>query len=99
MCNNSSNQQDKPGSSERSNTTKMFENETAPVEGATDTTRDSPVVDAAMEDISYHAVVMVGEVTAVLEMQVRKHIRTIDRRPREGEDILLVFTAYHLDEP
>ena len=77
----------------------MSENETAPVEGATDTTSDSPVADAAMEDISYHAVEKDGVVTAIWEMQGRKHIRTIDPRSRQGQDILRLYTTEHHDEP
>ena len=77
----------------------MSENETAPVEGATDTTSDSPVAEAAMEDISYHAVEKDGVVTAIWEMQGRKHIRTIDPRSRQGQDILRLYTTEHHDEP
>ena len=76
----------------------MSENETAPIEGATDTTSDNPVAEAAMEDISYHAVEKDGVVTAIWEMQGRKHIRTIDPRSRQGQDILRLYTAEHHDE-
>ncbi len=77
----------------------MSENETARVEGATETTSDSPVAEAAMEDISYHAVEKDGVVTAIWEMQGRKHIRTIDPRSRQGQDILRLYTTEHHDEP
>jgi hypothetical protein len=76
----------------------MSENETAPVTGAPDTTSESPVVEAATEDISYHAVEKDGVVTAIWEMQGRKHIRTIDPRSRQGQDILRLYTTEHHDE-
>ncbi|CAN5130179.1 hypothetical protein BH20ACI1_BH20ACI1_22980 [soil metagenome] len=43
------------------------------------------------EDISYHAVEKEGKVTAIWEMQGRKHIRTIDPRSIEGKQILALF--------
>ncbi len=43
------------------------------------------------EDISYHAVEKEGSVTAIWEMQGRKHIRTIDPRSNEGKQILALF--------
>ena len=77
----------------------MSENVTAPVEGAPDTTSESPVAEVAAEDISYHAVEKDGVVTAIWEMQGRKHIRTIDPRSRQGQDILRLYTTEHHDEP
>jgi hypothetical protein len=65
----------------------MPENETVPAEGAANT-----------EDISYHAVEKDGVVTAIWEMQGRKHIRTIDPRSRQGQDILRLYTTEHHDE-
>jgi hypothetical protein len=50
-------------------------------EGATEST----------EDISYHAVEKEGSVTAIWEMQGRKHVRTIDPRSGEGKQILALF--------
>lgn len=50
------------------------------------------------EDISYHAVEKDGVVTAIWEMQGRKHIRTIDPRSRQGQDILRLYTTEHHDE-
>jgi len=76
----------------------MSENETAPIAGATGTTGESPVAEPAAEDISYHAVERDGVVTAIWEMQGRKHIRTIDPRSRQGQDILRLYTAEHHDE-
>jgi len=43
------------------------------------------------EDVSYHAVEKEGTVTAIWEMQGRKHIRTIDPRSSEGKQILALF--------
>ncbi len=45
------------------------------------------------EEISYHAVEKEGEITAIWEMQGRKHIRTISARSGEGEKILSLFTS------
>ena len=75
----------------------MSENETAPV-GATDTPSENPVAEAATEDISYHAVEKDGVVTAIWEMNGRKHVRTIDPRSRQGQDILRLYTTEHHDE-
>jgi hypothetical protein len=44
-----------------------------------------------VEDISYHTVEKEGNVTAIWEMQGRKHIRTIDPRSNEGKQILELF--------
>ena len=76
----------------------MSENETAPVEGATDTNSEVPAAAVETEDISYHAVEKDGVVTAIWEMQGRKHIRTIDPRSRQGQDILRLYTTEHHDE-
>ena len=80
----------------------MSENETALVAGATETPSDSPAAEVAAEvvkeDISYHAVEKDGEVTAIWEMQGRKHMRTIDPRSRQGQDILRLYTTEHHDE-
>ena len=43
------------------------------------------------EDVSYHAVEKEGNVTAIWEMQGRRHIRTIDPRSSEGKQILALF--------
>ena len=45
------------------------------------------------EEISYHAVEKEGEITAIWEMQGRKHIRTISPRSTEGLKILNLFTS------
>ena len=53
---------------------------------------------AQTEEITYHAVEKDGQVTAIWEMQGRKHLRTIDPRSRQGQDILRLYTADHQDE-
>ena len=54
--------------------------------------------EASLEEITYHAVEKDGQVTAIWEMQGRKHLRTIDPRSRQGQDILRLYTAEHHDE-
>jgi hypothetical protein len=89
----------------------MQENETAPDETAAsapaasgeqtsesgEQTATAPT-EAPAEDITYHAVEKDGQVTAIWEMQGRKHLRTIDPRSRQGQDILRLYTADHQDE-
>ena len=53
----------------------------------------------ATEEITYHAVEKDGQVTAIWEMQGRKHLRTIDPRSRQGQEILRLYTSEHHDEP
>lgn len=88
----------------------MQENETAPDAAAATTSAPaesgeqsaaatSPAESAPAEDITYHAVEKDGQVTAIWEMQGRKHLRTIDPRSRQGQDILRLYTADHQDEP
>ncbi len=74
------------------------ENEPAPIGGATDTTGENQAAEPAKEDISYHAVEKDGVVTAIWEMQGRKHVRTIDPRSRQGQDILRLYTTEHHDD-
>jgi hypothetical protein len=50
---------------------------------------------APPEEITYHAVEKDGQVTAIWEMQGRKHHRTIDPRSRQGQEILRLYTAEH----
>jgi hypothetical protein len=73
----------------------MPDDEIVPPEAASDT---PPEAAADTEDISYHAVEKDGVVTAIWEMQGRKHIRTIDPRSRQGQDILRLYTTEHHDE-
>ncbi|MBA3335397.1 MAG: hypothetical protein H0T08_07290 [Acidobacteria bacterium] len=56
----------------------------------TDITQPSESAENA-EDVSYHTVEKEGKVTAIWEMQGRKHIRTIDPRSNEGKQILELF--------
>ena len=72
----------------------MSENETAIGEGA----GSEAVPEASTEEITYHAVEKDGVVTAIWEMQGRKHLRTIDPRSRQGQDILRLYTTEHHDE-
>ena len=72
----------------------MPENETAPAADAgTGDVGQTPRAPA--EEITYHAVEKDGQVTAIWEMQGRKHLRTIDPRSRQGQDILRLYTAEH----
>jgi hypothetical protein len=69
------------------------ETETAPEQ----TSDEAAVTEtpAEPEDITYDAVQKDGQVTAIWEMQGRRHLRTIDPRSREGLEILRLFTAEH----
>ncbi len=53
---------------------------------------------ARAEEITYHAVERDGHVAAIWEMQGRKHLRTIDPRSRQGQDILRLYTSEHHDD-
>lgn len=75
----------------------MSENETAPSTGSTETTTESQPAAASTEEINYHAVEKDGVVTAIWEMQGRKHLRTIDPRSRQGQDILRLYTTEHAE--
>jgi hypothetical protein len=67
--------------------------------GAGDATAAAaPEAAASTEEITYHAVEKDGQVTALWEMQGRKHLRTIDPRSRQGQEILRLYTAEHHDE-
>ena len=87
----------------------MEENETAPdaAAAASASAPEASAIDGAggeqtpespPEDITYHAVEKDGQVTAIWEMQGRKHLRTIDPRSRQGQDILRLYTSDHQDE-
>ncbi len=59
---------------------------------ATEEAKDQPAPPAAeTEDVHYQAVEKDGTVTAIWEMQGRKHLRTIDPRSAEGKQILALF--------
>ena len=77
----------------------MSENESAITEGATENSSENAAAEPVAEDISYHAVEKDGVVTAIWEMQGRKHVRTIDPRSRQGQDILRLYTTEHHDDP
>ncbi len=75
-------------------------NEQAATDESHSNAHDAPAAaaEASTEDISYHAVEKDGQVTAIWEMQGRKHLRTIDPRSRQGQDILRLYTSEHHDE-
>jgi hypothetical protein len=80
----------------------MAENENAVAPAAEASSGESeeaaapPQAEAApAEEITYHAVEKDGQVTAIWEMQGRKHLRTIDPRSRQGQEILRLYTAEH----
>ena len=85
----------------------MAENENAAAPAAEETSgageeaaaAPAPQAEAAeavpAEEITYHAVEKDGQVTAIWEMQGRKHLRTIDPRSRQGQEILRLYTAEH----
>lgn len=74
----------------------MSENETSSEGAAAESTEAAP--EASTEEITYHAVEKDGVVTAIWEMQGRKHLRTIDPRSRQGQDILRLYTTEHHEE-
>jgi hypothetical protein len=76
-----------------------MENETAVAAGAAAEAEPEQTggetANAENEEITYNAVQKDGQVTAIWEMQGRRHLRTIDPRSREGLEILRLFTAEH----
>ncbi|MCU1266008.1 MAG: hypothetical protein JWM21_2326 [Acidobacteria bacterium] len=75
----------------------MSENETAPTTSAPEEPKDNQAVAQSTDEITYHAVEKDGVVTAIWEMQGRKHQRTIDPRSRQGQDILRLYTTEHTE--
>ena len=67
-------------------------------EAGGETPQPEAAPEAPPEEISYHAVEKDGQVTALWEMQGRKHIRTIDPRSRQGQEILRLYTSEHHEE-
>jgi len=63
----------------------------APSVESQETTETPAEPPAEPEDVSYQAVEKDGTVTAIWEMQGRKHLRTIDPRSPEGKQILALF--------
>lgn len=76
----------------------MSDNETAPIGNAPDQRSETQPAPASTEEITYHAVEKDGQVTAIWEMQGRKHLRTIDPRSRQGQEILNLYTTEHHDD-
>ncbi len=75
----------------------MSENETAPSTNSPEEPKENQAVAPGTEEITYHAVEKDGVVTAIWEMQGRKHLRTIDPRSRQGQDILRLYTTEHAE--
>ena len=80
----------------------MAENENALAAGgegdaaaAAETAPQAEVAAEPAAEITYHAVEKDGQVSAIWEMQGRKHLRTIDPRSRQGLEILRLYTAEH----
>jgi len=71
----------------------MSEEAVQAAEATEETPAAAPVAEAPVntEDVSYQAVEKEGTVTAIWEMQGRKHLRTIDPRSIEGKQILALF--------
>ncbi len=65
--------------------------ETNNASAETEATNENNETTENTEDVSYQAVEKEGTVTAIWEMQGRKHIRTIDPRSHEGKQILALF--------
>ncbi|MBA2338755.1 MAG: hypothetical protein H0V88_00020 [Pyrinomonadaceae bacterium] len=61
-------------------------------------TAATPEPEVSTEEITYHAVEKDGQVTAIWEMQGRKHLRTIDPRSRQGQEILRLYTSEHPED-
>ena len=76
----------------------MSENETPAIGNAPDQSSETEPAPISTEEITYHAVEKDGQVTAIWEMQGRKHLRTIDPRSRQGQEILNLYTTEHHDE-
>lgn len=66
--------------------------------GEATTAETTPPAAVSTEEITYHAVEKDGNVTAIWEMQGRKHLRTIDPRSRQGQEILRLYTSEHPDD-
>jgi hypothetical protein len=75
----------------------MSDNETAPSTGVTEEPEANVAAAPSTDEITYHAVEKDGVVTAIWEMQGRKHLRTIDPRSRQGQDILRLYTTEHTE--
>jgi RNase P/RNase MRP subunit p29 len=67
-------------------TAKVIEETTETIEQTTETAEAE-----VAEEITYHAVEKDGEITAIWEMQGKKHLRTIHPRSAEGKKIMALF--------
>jgi hypothetical protein len=76
----------------------MAENENNLAGEADASSSEGGAAQAQAEEITYHAVEKDGQVTAIWEMQGRKHLRTIDPRSRQGQEILRLYTTEHHEE-
>ncbi len=76
----------------------MSENESSLDPNASSEASSEATPGPSTEEITYHAVEKDGVVTAIWEMQGRKHLRTIDPRSRQGQDILRLYTTEHHEE-
>ena len=74
------------------------EAQTGGSDAATTAAPTAEAAPASTEEITYHAVEKDGQVTALWEMQGRKHLRTIDPRSRQGQEIPRLYTAENHDE-
>jgi hypothetical protein len=81
-----------PASGGQANAESAAGTATAPADAAPEAEM-SQAENAPAEEITYHAVEKDGEVSAIWEMQGRKHLRTIDPRSRQGQEILRLYTA------
>jgi hypothetical protein len=71
-------------------TAKVIEETTEQTAETTERTAETAETEVA-EEITYHAVEKDGEITAIWEMQGKKHLRTIHPRSAEGKKIMALF--------
>ncbi|MFN2454641.1 MAG: hypothetical protein ABR577_10520 [Pyrinomonadaceae bacterium] len=72
--------------------------DTATPNNAAAAPEEAAAASVSTEEITYHAVEKDGQVTAIWEMQGRKHLRTIDPRSHQGQDILRLYTSEHHED-
>jgi hypothetical protein len=71
----------------------MSEDETATNAGAPEPSKEDRFMPESTEEITYHAVEKDGVITALWEMQGRKHLRTINPESDQGQEILRLYTS------
>jgi hypothetical protein len=71
-------------------TAKVIEETTEQTTETIEQTTETAEAEVA-EEITYHAVEKDGEITAIWEMQGKKHLRTIHPRSAEGKKIMALF--------